>query len=497
MTDPLALAQTLLIPNGLAPLPIYAGTKRATLKWGRWQAEGLPIEQLPLFFHEPNLTVAAICGAASANLVITDCDTNEQFDAMLLAMNEPDTWIVKSPRGGHLYFRTRVPVRSIKVNPEMQILAQGCYVMAPEALHPSGAHYKFFKRTPHIAELPTLTAIPGVGLEPILVRPTGMPRLAWKLLTGQTVARAYASDSEREMAAVCSMVNAGMSFERIHNAFVRLAPGKQSHFGRWMIERGGPSSARAMLERMYREALKFTAHDSPDRALAKAMRLWLADHPLKGHSGVYDHNALDRVLQIALAAGSLSVAVSTRSLGDDIGVSRFAAGSALKRLQERGLLVLEQEWTGPLANIYRVQPPQSVLQNLTTSQNNLNVRKWIGFGNQIENSFTSHDAFRHGALSKTCAQVWEWLHRAPMTQSELVERTGRSASTISRALDVLQANAMIEAHDLRDWKIVWTAKQNFDLNALARWYETAGKGAAQALKHERERELRRKQMEQE
>ncbi len=490
MNDALRIAQELLLPNGIAPLPIWQNSKRAALKWGKWQAEGIPQEQLPLLFEHDNLTVAAICGAASRNLVVFDCDSPAAFEHYRAALGDPQTWIVQSKRGGHIWFRSPVPVKSVKRDAEMQILAQGTYVLAPGARHPSGITYQFLRSTARILELPSLAPLPGIELEPLRVRPTGMPRLAWRLLNGLSVRREYHSDSEREFAAICAMVNSGMTFPRILNAFVRLA-NKSSHFGRWMTERGR-KSAESMLERMYRKALAFTANDSAERRLAKATRAWLLDHPLTGRTGVYDHLIFDHVLQISLRAGSLSVAVGARDLGEEVGLSKDAASKGLKRLRERGWLELESEWSGPFSNIYRVKPPETILQNLYTSTQEINVRKCIGFENR--ESIFSHDAFRWGALSKSIAQVWDCLARTSCTQKELCARTGRSQATISRALDALQELHLIEPSELRGWEIVWQLKATADLNEIARFYETAGKRAAQQRKHSEQRAQYLKQL---
>lgn len=500
MYDALQIAQELLLPHGLAPLPILANTKRAAVPWGQWQAEGIAPTQLPLLFRNESFTVAAICGAASRNLIALDCDSERAFDDMRTKLNAFATWHVQSARGGHLYFRTPVPVRTRKPLADVQILAQGNYVMAPGAWHPSGVQYQFLKQTPHIAHLPTLTAIPGITLEPISVRPLGMPRLAWRILTGQKLYREYASASEKEFAAVCSMVNAGMSFARIHAAFVALAVGKDTHFGRWMTERGGQRSAREMLERMYRAALSFTAKDSPERLSAKQLRAWLLDHPLDGRTGTYDTCILDAVLQIALQAGTLTISASARDLAERAGVSKDAANKATRRLQERGWLVLDTEWSGRFANVYRIQPrPEFGLQNLYTSSKALNVRECIGFATTenlfaASKDFFANDVFRWQGLGKIAALVCVQLENSSMTLEELARRIGRDKSTISRAIEKLRNANVIEPADLRGWAICWRIVPNLDLSQIARELATDGIGARQKRDHLAEREAYRKRL---
>lgn len=494
MSDALALAETLLIPNGLSPLPVIARTKRAALPWGQYQAEGIGAAQLQMFFRDDSYSVAAICGAASHNLMVLDCDSERAFDDMRAKLGDPETWQVKSKRGGHIHYFTPVPVRTRKPLSDLQILAQGNYVMAPGTLHPDGMRYQFIKHTRVIAILPSLTAIPGITLEPIAVRPTGMPRLAWNILTGKDTRREYQSDSEREMAAVCSMVNAGFSFERIHTAFVTLANSKRFHFGRWVIEHGGLRSAQQMLERMYRAALAFTAKDSQDRIAAKHVRAWLLDHPLEGRTGAYDTCVLDAMLQIALQAGTLTVAASARDLAERAGVSFPAANKATHRLLEQGWLVLDTEWSGRFANVYRITPkPEFGLQNLYTSPKALNVRKCIGFAT-TENLFAS-DAFRWQGLGKTAALVCVQLAETTQTIDELAARMGRDKSTISRSIEKLVNANVIEPADLRGWAVVWQLVPNLDLAGVARKLATDGVGQKQKRDHIQAREQFRKRLE--
>ena len=499
MSLALELAQSLLIPNGLAPLPVIAHTKRAAVPWAKWQAEGIAATQLPMLFRDESLTVAAICGAASGNLLALDCDSERAFDNMRAALNDPETWQVQSQRGGHIYFRTDVPVRTRKPRTDVQILAQGNYVMSPGALHPSGIHYQFIKQTPHIATLTSLTAIPGITLEPVSIRPVGMPRLAWRILTGQNVRREYASDSEKEFAAICSMVNAGMSFERIHAAFVSLANHSKTHFGRWMTERGGQRQARAMLERMYRDALSFTSHDSVERQTAKILRAHLLDHPLDGRTGTYDTCVLDALLQIALQAGTLTIAASARDIAERAGISKEAANKATHRLQARGWLILDTEWCGRFANVYRIQAkPEFGLQNLYTSSKALNVRECIGFATSENlfagNGFFADDAFRWQGLGKTAALVCAQLQHTPMTLDELAGKLGRDKSTISRALEKLRAANVVETADLRGWAICWRISPNLDLKQVAREMSTDGIAQRQKRDHIAERDKYRRRL---
>ncbi len=164
--DALALALDLIKYN-LAPLPIRAGTKLVACKWRDYQDRGPAAEDLPALFESPApLTVGVLCGAPSDRLLVLDCDSESALAEMLRALGDPATWVVRTPRGGHIYLRTPYPVRSVLSpnNHSVDLLAQGQYVLAPGAVHPNGSCYDFIRQTPAILELSSLDAIPGVTL---------------------------------------------------------------------------------------------------------------------------------------------------------------------------------------------------------------------------------------------------------------------------------------------------------------------------------------------
>ncbi len=164
--DALTLARD-LTKYKLAPLPIRAGNKSAACKWRDYQERGPAAEELPALFESPSpLTVGVLCGAPSDRLLVLDCDSEAALAEMLQALGDPQTWVVRTPRGGHIYLRTPYPVRSVLSpdNHSVDVLAQGQYVLAPGAVHPNGSCYDFIRQTPAILELSSLDAIPGVTL---------------------------------------------------------------------------------------------------------------------------------------------------------------------------------------------------------------------------------------------------------------------------------------------------------------------------------------------
>ncbi len=100
--DALTIARELYKYN-LAPIPIRAGTKSAACKWRDYQTQGPQAADLEALFDFPApLTVGLLCGTPSDRLVVLDCDSETVLTEMLRARGDPATWVVRTPRGGHI-----------------------------------------------------------------------------------------------------------------------------------------------------------------------------------------------------------------------------------------------------------------------------------------------------------------------------------------------------------------------------------------------------------
>jgi hypothetical protein len=93
-------------------------------------------------------SVGIVCGAVSQNLVVIDLDGQEAID--LWRREQPhlcDTYTVRSGsgKGAHLYFYVRdLPPTTRVVGIDagnIELRANGCYVIAPPSVHPSGGLY--------------------------------------------------------------------------------------------------------------------------------------------------------------------------------------------------------------------------------------------------------------------------------------------------------------------------------------------------------------------
>ena len=101
-------------------------------------------------WHDPGLleSVALICGRVSGNLVVVDCDGLDAVAAFSARFPKLlDTYTVRSGsgQGAHFYYYAKLcpPTTRVIGAPvgNLELRADGCYVIAPPSVHPSGQRY--------------------------------------------------------------------------------------------------------------------------------------------------------------------------------------------------------------------------------------------------------------------------------------------------------------------------------------------------------------------
>jgi hypothetical protein len=99
--------------------------------------------------------VGLICGAVSENLVVIDLDGVEAVAAFCQRFPHLiDTYTVTSGsgNGAHLYFRPEILPPTTRVTGtsggNVELRANGCYVVAPPSIHPSGKPYTIARPLP-------------------------------------------------------------------------------------------------------------------------------------------------------------------------------------------------------------------------------------------------------------------------------------------------------------------------------------------------------------
>lgn len=465
----LALAHELQAA-GLAPIPILAGTKRPAVSWGKWRHTGPSEAELPGLFGSDGLTVGVLCGQPSDRLLVLDCDSERIFDDMMASLHSPATWLVKTARGAHVYFRTPVPCKSARL-PGLDVKAQGGYVLAPGATHPSGAAYTFLQRTATILELPSLFAIPGVKLEPA---PAALPRKAVRILRGDCAS--YTSRSEAEMAAVCSLIRHGLDFTRILGVFMAWpGPGKFAELCARNFD-----AARDYLWRTFASAETWLAeHPSPAIAQCEQMRAWALGTPWPGRTGATDRAVYLAHVDLARRACTLTYAASARDLAERAGVYWQTAATASHRLTGRDLLTLETPACATCANVWRLRT-RRVIPTL----------HHVGSDEVGGLRDAAHDAFRRRG-GKSDAEVWGVLVAGDAVAAEIAAKTGRSRGTVWRVLrELAELGAVVRCAGN-----IYSLAPGADLDAMAARLGTAGAGDRQHRKHQRERTAHRNALE--
>ncbi len=202
-----------------------------------------------------------------------------------------------------------------------------------------------------------------------LARPLSEP-IAALLRDGDTDGR-YTSRSEAVMATALAAASAGWTETAWRDVLQSSALAdwatQQRRKGGALRQRN-PADAHHRLTTTWKAAVR-RAHERPAVADAPSVRAELAallaaaDHNpalWAGAAGVTDRAVLAALVDIALAAVTLTPSASTRQLGERANISHSTAAVALDRLVTRGWLRREQPANGTLAATWRLVRPANV-----------------------------------------------------------------------------------------------------------------------------------------
>ena len=140
------------LQQGLAVIPLMPRSKRPALdSWIEFQHRQPTIDEIATWWHDgSDNNIAIVCGRVS-NLVVLDIDDPAKFEVALKALGEtlPDTPVVKTRKGWHVYFRYPVN-RIVRRHDRLrdwgcELRGDGCYVVAPPSVV-DGHRYHWAKR---------------------------------------------------------------------------------------------------------------------------------------------------------------------------------------------------------------------------------------------------------------------------------------------------------------------------------------------------------------
>jgi len=144
MNDELLQAGLALLDQGIGVIPCK-GKKPSIAAWARLMKERMSREELIAHWRAGRLqNIGAVCGAVS-QLTVIDLDGNKAIEAF--AASWPDLyWNTRiittgSGHGEHVYLRPAIMPRTMRVMGvpalgNIELRAEGCYVIAPPSLHP-------------------------------------------------------------------------------------------------------------------------------------------------------------------------------------------------------------------------------------------------------------------------------------------------------------------------------------------------------------------------
>ena len=460
--------------HGIAPLPVGFRSKKVLTYWKRFQGTGPSILHMPNFFRDGNINVAAMCGPPSDNMFVIDADTNQALDWWIRKLNYPNTWVVESSRGGHIYLRSPFPV-AYRAYDNVEIRGCNSYVLAPGSIHPDGTRYTFIHYSPQIKRL----AKEEINEFPIALQHgefhANLPRLAKKLMrTSETLD--YGGRGRKEFAIVMSLSGAGFNDELILYLFENyLYSG--SKFG----ERG-----QVYLDLLIKKAKKYIQDNERTKSEQLVACYELSENfewPNK-RTATTDRNVYVAHLIFAKrygrknGYGKYEYGVSERDLAEESGYQRRTINKANKRLIDYKLLELEKAANFSLSSRYSVMTKIAKKVSLNTHSHGVtkNVCEWYL-------TTPKHDIWRtRSGPTKHLILTTLRKNGNNLVFTDIVNKTQKVKTTISRNLkDMIKLGLVYKKAKY------YCITEDVDLDEIAKEMGTHGKSEKQRAKHRIER----------
>jgi hypothetical protein len=142
---------------GLVPLPAKAKGKSPVVNWREYEERRPTPEEFSEWFGDKKkgeLNIGTLAGKVSGNLVVLDFESAGAFDTFMdtldklnpeLSSKLESSWIVKTGKGYHLYFRTFRELPYYKVPGVVEVRGDSKhFTVLPPSIHPSGKEYTFY-----------------------------------------------------------------------------------------------------------------------------------------------------------------------------------------------------------------------------------------------------------------------------------------------------------------------------------------------------------------
>jgi len=145
-TDYLCKTALKLCRQGFSVIPLMPKEKRPRGEWKKWQKSKRTKQEIIEHWTEyPDDNIGIVTGKIS-DLVVYDCDSEDAEKGLCNILGgKPDTWIVRTGKGAHYYFRYPQDINSMPnktgIIPKLDVRGDGGYVVAAGGIHPNGHRY--------------------------------------------------------------------------------------------------------------------------------------------------------------------------------------------------------------------------------------------------------------------------------------------------------------------------------------------------------------------
>ena len=395
---------------GFNVLPLEFGSKKPAGNWKMLQTTRLPAGCLEWQFEGRNIGV--LVGRTSMNLFVVDCDTDEAFNywSSILHAKGLDKWIVSSVHGGHFWFLSEEgEVKSIpsfatekrlkKPEEKYQIWGRGHYMVVPPSVRMdgpfSGFVYSWLNRE---GELPPVLSAQTIGeifhsLRVVKSLLAGrLPQLAYQAIIEQSH-YGYASHSEAEFAAICSLLRIGWCEDEIVRLFDEHQPVhymKANSDSDWLISHM-ISPARAVVK-------------SNKGDVIQNLLIWSRDRLWKGRTGQTDRAVFEACCKRAMQESPFRFRATVREISELCNQTNKTTNKSLRRLVQDGCLKLLT-----VQNFKRVQEANYFgfpreLQDYHSSETTRCTIPVV-----LPSDFREHDVWHQYGLGKKALFLYEYL----------------------------------------------------------------------------------------
>ncbi len=496
-------------------LPLRSGSKQPVLDgWQRTASELQWGRAAQLGLDRGNLGV--LCDPRKAAVIDADDKnspgTSERVTAILAGLGLEPPRVLTASGGRHFYLRIKRAPSSLNFGllpPDVgagEARLRNCFVVAPPSLVDETRYTFEFGSPEALQQLPavqwadlaalhptTLLATERLDVLPVRLVRRDAPGSALELLAllrtarrGQRI-RSYRTRSEVEAAVVTALASAGWGYSEIEALFETWQPGHYrdacKHAEAHPASEFCPSRRR-YLWRTWAKVLGYLA-GTPERAVLADWYQRALALPWPGRTGALEQAVYLGVAAIGWQFSSFDVYASLRDIAEHAGASVQGVSNAIRRLNERGLLIALGRAAPPHSTKqYQISEPQTHQQRAgreTTHTCEL-CPSFPHAPGMSAFASVSGELWGQDALGRSAGLVYARLDAAPRSIKELSVLTGKNRDTVSDALRRL-ATENLAAKSSQGW-IVGPAK----LGDVAQQHGVDGKARLRRERHQRQRE---------